>query len=256
MKISLAYPCDPNAPIWQTFQDHIDWRVQHGIPENQYKPGVDWGIRYRPVFAAHEWRSTRLGHDPKGYGEYIYLQHPNGRILTVYAHLSEFRIAANQKGLAGQKIAISGWSGNVRDANGQRTEAAAHLHFELRVDGVNVDPLPYLRQGYIELDKKIDEPAPQPIPPALPDVFKPVVFPNQIPYVRFIGSSTLALREQPSTDKGVKVIRRMVAGTVMPAFRMMRKENGDVWYCVAMGPGYEHWAAAYYEGEVYLEPVP
>lgn len=254
MRFPFVYPCDPAAPIWQTFQDHIDWRLQNNIPESRYKPGVDWGLRYAPIFAAHEGAPARLGHDPKGYGDHIFWLHPSGRVLTVYAHLSKFLVSPQQTGKAGQKIAISGWSGNVWDYQGNRTEAAGHLHFELRIDGVNVDPLPFLRQGYIELDEKGAPVDPDPVRPTLPSVLTLPVFPTSIPMVQFIGTSTLALREMPSADKGSKVIKRMAPGTVMPAFRMER-DGDDIWYCVAMGPGYEHWAAAYYGGEAYLEPV-
>lgn len=69
-----------------------------------------------------------------GYGRVIYLQHPDGR-QTRYGHLSKLLVSAGQSIRQGQKIALSGNTGN---------STGPHLHFEIRINGKAVNPLKYL----------------------------------------------------------------------------------------------------------------
>ena len=67
------------------------------------------------------------------YGYVIYIQHPGGR-ETRYGHLSKILVSAGQQVSQGQKIALSGNTGN---------STGPHLHFELRINGTPVDPRNY-----------------------------------------------------------------------------------------------------------------
>ena len=69
-----------------------------------------------------------------GYGRVIYLQHPDGR-QTRYGHLSKLLVTSGQSIKQGQKIALSGNTGN---------STGPHLHFEIRINGNAVNPLKYL----------------------------------------------------------------------------------------------------------------
>lgn len=69
-----------------------------------------------------------------GYGYVIYLQHADGR-QTRYGHLSKILVRSGQSVAQGQKIALSGNTGN---------STGPHLHFEIRIDGTAVNPLSYL----------------------------------------------------------------------------------------------------------------
>jgi len=89
-----------------------------------------------PIRAAATGVVTYAGFNNGGYGNLVIIQTaPN--ILTYYAHQSALAVATGAQVSAGQVIGAVGTTG---DSTG------AHLHFEVRVDGATVDPLPYLRQ--------------------------------------------------------------------------------------------------------------
>lgn len=69
-----------------------------------------------------------------GYGNTIVIDHGNG-INTLYAHASSLCVQSGTYVNKGDTIAACGSTGNS-DGN--------HLHFEIRVNGVTVDPLNYL----------------------------------------------------------------------------------------------------------------
>ena len=67
-------------------------------------------------------------------GEYIVIDHGNG-IMTEYMHNSRRLVQVGDSISAGQVIAISG---NTGDSEGP------HCHFGVKLNGVRVDPAPYL----------------------------------------------------------------------------------------------------------------
>lgn len=74
-----------------------------------------------------------------GYGQHVYIEHRlNGQsVLTVYAHLQR-----NSSPLrVGDRVEVGGFVGLVGSTG---TSTGAHLHFEVRIDGVYVDPFAYL----------------------------------------------------------------------------------------------------------------
>jgi murein DD-endopeptidase MepM/ murein hydrolase activator NlpD len=70
-----------------------------------------------------------------GYGNTVALKHTLG-VSTVYAHLSAILVKPGDRVAAGQPIARVGASGSA---------TGPHLHFEVRVRGAAVDPLPAFR---------------------------------------------------------------------------------------------------------------
>jgi len=69
-----------------------------------------------------------------GYGNLVVLDNGNG-LATAYAHASAILVVLGQQVSQGETIALVGSTG---DSSGP------HLHFEVRVNGVAVDPLLYL----------------------------------------------------------------------------------------------------------------
>jgi murein DD-endopeptidase MepM/ murein hydrolase activator NlpD len=69
-----------------------------------------------------------------GYGTYIMIAHARG-YYTLYAHLSKALVSAGQLVHQGQVVGLVGVTGN---------STGPHLHFEIRLNGRFLDPLPYV----------------------------------------------------------------------------------------------------------------
>ncbi len=96
--------------------------------------GVDWGLPTgSTVVAASGGTVTKAGWGG-GYGYVVYIRHPGG-VETRYAHLSKILVSVGSTVKQGQRIARSGNTG---------VSTGPHLHFELRMGGVAVNPLNYL----------------------------------------------------------------------------------------------------------------
>jgi murein DD-endopeptidase MepM/ murein hydrolase activator NlpD len=69
-----------------------------------------------------------------GYGNCVVVDHGNG-LATLYAHASSLLVSVGQRVSQGETVSLVGSTGN---------SSGPHLHFEVRVNGVAVDPLLYL----------------------------------------------------------------------------------------------------------------
>ncbi len=109
---------DPTYPFRYLFEHSgLDLAARQGTPVGSAAPG------YVAV--------ARTG---KMYGNYVMVVHGNG-IATLYAHLSKISVSVDQFVGRGQLIGLVGTTG---------FSTGPHLHFEVRVDGIPVDPLGYL----------------------------------------------------------------------------------------------------------------
>jgi murein DD-endopeptidase MepM/ murein hydrolase activator NlpD len=102
---------------WGRMHTGIDIAVPTGTPVHASASGT-------VVYAG--WMS--------GYGYLVAIDHGNG-LATAYAHNSSLLVAVGQHVAQGDTISLSGSTGH---------STGPHVHFEVRVNGVPVDPLLYL----------------------------------------------------------------------------------------------------------------
>jgi murein DD-endopeptidase MepM/ murein hydrolase activator NlpD len=88
---------------------------------------------------------TRLG---SAYGNYMMLIHP-GNMATIYAHLTKFAVEPDTYVQRGQLI---GYSGGMPGQPGAGLSTGPHLHFEVRQNGIPVNPENFLPVA-IEIDE-------------------------------------------------------------------------------------------------------
>jgi len=110
------------------------WRVHPIFGGREFHTGVDIATRYgSPVVAARAGVVRFVGWK-SGYGRIIVIAHGGG-IETAYSHLSAALVNPGQRVAQGQmigRIGSSGWS------------TGPHLFFEVRRNGVPMDPARYL----------------------------------------------------------------------------------------------------------------
>jgi murein DD-endopeptidase MepM/ murein hydrolase activator NlpD len=89
-----------------------------------------------PIYATADGvvgRSTWAG----GYGNLVEIDHGKG-IQTRYGHLSKSLVAAGQRVKRGELIARMGSTGR---------STGSHLHYEVRIDGKAVNPIPFMQSS-------------------------------------------------------------------------------------------------------------
>lgn len=99
-----------------------------------YHKGLDWAVPTgTPVYASCGGTVVKAGWG-SGYGYVVYINHEDGR-QTRYAHLSKVLVSVGDKVDQGERIALSGNTGIT---------SGPHLHFEILINGKQVNPLNYL----------------------------------------------------------------------------------------------------------------
>jgi len=125
------------------------------VPVDGFRMTIDYGMRVHPVLGgrrAHKGidLATPVGtpvHAPadgviakaewfSSYGLYIQVEH-GGDLETRYGHLSRLNVAAGQFVHKGDVIGYVGTTGR---------STGPHLHYEVRVAGVAVNPVPYMQE--------------------------------------------------------------------------------------------------------------
>jgi len=115
------------GPRWGRMHKGIDLNASYGARVRSIGPGRVIGAGYLP--------------SESGYGIIVLVRHKGGAV-SAYAHLSEALVHAGEKVEAGEVI---GKVGNTGHSFG------AHLHFEVRVGGQQVNPLKWLRKRGVRI---------------------------------------------------------------------------------------------------------
>ncbi|MFH1843630.1 MAG: M23 family metallopeptidase [bacterium] len=104
-----------------SFHHGIDFSIPNGTPIRATAAGIVTAVK-----------------QVRGFGRLVQIDHGN-RIETLYAHLSQPLVKKGQQVERGDIIAESGQTGRV---------TAPHLHYEVRVNGRRVNPLPFILDSY------------------------------------------------------------------------------------------------------------
>ena len=117
------------------------WPIRGGISQfaSWYHMGIDiTNPAGTPIVAAQNGKVTKIstGTWDGGYGNNIMIDNGGG-YQTLYAHMSGVNVGVGQEVAAGKTVI--GYVGNTGRSTGP------HLHFEIRKNGVLVNPLPFLQ---------------------------------------------------------------------------------------------------------------
>lgn len=141
---------DPTTLSWPTQSRYITAEFQdedYPFKQVMEHTGIDiraaQGTEVHTAAAGYVARAKRCS-VPSCYS-FVMVVHSNG-ISTVYSHVSKVLVEENEFVTRGQKIALSGGRPGTPGAGPWTT--GAHLHFEVRKNGIPTDPMNYLIKDY------------------------------------------------------------------------------------------------------------
>lgn len=111
------------------------YRTHPIFGDTRLHTGIDIGAAYGAPVIASDGGTVIFAGVMSGYGNAIVVDHGNG-LATTYNHLSSFVVTSGQGVTRGSQIGAVGCTGYC---------TGPHLHFEVRIDGNPVDPMPYLQ---------------------------------------------------------------------------------------------------------------
>jgi murein DD-endopeptidase MepM/ murein hydrolase activator NlpD len=129
------------------------------LPLKQYTVssnfGARWGTRHpgvdlaapegTPMYAVGAGKVILSRHNG-GYGYNVMIDHGNG-VVSAYGHCSRLFAKEGQTVQAGDRIALVGNTGY---------STGPHLHLEIRVNGEQVDPVPWLKKNGVDVNRHIE----------------------------------------------------------------------------------------------------
>lgn len=136
-KAKPVVPAAPSSPLLAGGTGQLAWPVGGRITQRPvwYHMAIDIANQAAPeIGAAESGVVSYVSFQKYGYGHHVIVDHGGG-LQTLYAHLSQIYVEPGQKLNRGQLIGKMGSTGR---------STGIHLHFEVRKNGVPVNPLPYL----------------------------------------------------------------------------------------------------------------
>ncbi len=113
------------------YTSYFGYRTHPITGEWSFHTGLDIAAdKGTPIRAALNGRVTRVGEDSRA-GKFVFITHSDG-FVTFYCHCSEILVEENMiinRGETVAKVGSTGWS------------TGPHLHFEVRRDGIRLNPL-------------------------------------------------------------------------------------------------------------------
>ncbi|HEX4737641.1 MAG TPA: M23 family metallopeptidase [Allosphingosinicella sp.] len=131
-------------PSAMPIQQAVNFTSGFGVRTDPFRgraamhPGVDLaGPLGTPIYATADGTVDRAEWNNGGYGNLVEIDHGHG-IQTRYGHLTRYIVAAGEHVKRGQLIAYMGSTGR---------STGSHLHYEVRLDGKAVNPIPFLQSS-------------------------------------------------------------------------------------------------------------
>jgi murein DD-endopeptidase MepM/ murein hydrolase activator NlpD len=123
--------------IWPTkgwLSSRFGYRMSPFTGKKEFHRGIDIATRMgAPIVAPADGIVSKIYSD-RGYGKVVSISHGYG-VITRYAHLSKTLVKKGQYVKRGETIALVGNSGR---------STGTHLHYEVHLNRVAVDPLRYI----------------------------------------------------------------------------------------------------------------
>jgi murein DD-endopeptidase MepM/ murein hydrolase activator NlpD len=125
----------PSAwPLTGILRSSFGERADPFSGEGAFHTGIDLSaVTGTPVHVTADGIVAKAGWGNR-YGNLVIVNHGNG-VQTYYAHLSQCLVVPGEEVRLGQEIALSGGTGRA---------TSPHLHYEVRVAGIPVNPYRYL----------------------------------------------------------------------------------------------------------------
>lgn len=134
VRSAYVYPVQQPARI----TDGFGWRLHPILKTRRFHAGVDFAVRVgQPIYAAADGKVLYAGWQ-NGYGNVVIIGHGKVQgksVATLYSHNSALTVRVGQEVKRGDVVALGGSTGLATGPN---------VHFEVIVDGKQVDPMGWL----------------------------------------------------------------------------------------------------------------
>jgi len=132
----IAIPSDKPVQASVAMMSAFGYRSDPFNHRAAMHPGIDLSGAYgTPIYATADGVVLRAGWNSGGYGNLVEVDHGRG-ITTRYGHMSAVLVSAGQHITRGQQIGRMGSTGR---------STGNHLHYEVRIDGRAVNPIPFMK---------------------------------------------------------------------------------------------------------------
>ncbi|MBV9528210.1 M23 family metallopeptidase [Sphingomonas sp.] len=132
----IAIPSDKPVKTDVSFTSGFGVRADPFHAGAAMHPGIDLAGAYgTPIYATADGTVLRSGWNNGGYGNMVEIDHGRG-IVTRYGHMSAVLVQAGDHITRGQQIGRMGSTGR---------STGNHLHYEVRIDGRPVNPIPFMK---------------------------------------------------------------------------------------------------------------
>jgi murein DD-endopeptidase MepM/ murein hydrolase activator NlpD len=121
------------VPSCSIITSRFGYRTSPTAGASTYHGGLDIGAGQGATIVAAGSGTVILASYNGGYGNCVMINHGNG-IVTLYGHMESISVSNGQQVSKGQTIGKVGSTG---------VATGPHCHFEIRVNGAQVDPAPY-----------------------------------------------------------------------------------------------------------------